>query len=243
MGRVLWYAATKPLNVIVLAIMLAAALLVTPWIALAAVPVYGVLVATTLRDPKELDRAFSPAGSLPAGTSLAGIDSPLRLRIAKLLDEHVATKQQVLALDSAPEGMTSQLDKFAAELVTAATRATDIDRYLATVDLHALVAKEREYTKLGEHSERAASAASALREQITVIKGLIERRQAFDAEIEHADAGLGVIRARLVEARAQTAAPVNLASDMTALRDRMRILTESLSEAYSPMNPNEPSGA
>ncbi len=50
--RVLLNAATKPLNVLLLAGMAAAAILTTPWVLGAAIPVYGLMIASTIRDPE-----------------------------------------------------------------------------------------------------------------------------------------------------------------------------------------------
>ena len=69
--RVLLNAATKPLNVLVLAGMAAAAIFTTPWVLAAAVPVYGLLIASTIRDPKEADRLAGAHAGPAAGREAA----------------------------------------------------------------------------------------------------------------------------------------------------------------------------
>ena len=87
--RVLLNAATKPLNVLLLAGMAAAAILTTPWVLAAAIPVYGLMIASTIRDPKETDRLVQRAEDrLPGGRrSLEGITGGLRGQVIAVLNE------------------------------------------------------------------------------------------------------------------------------------------------------------
>ena len=59
--RVVAHAATRPLNVAVLLMLVLASVLVAPWIAVAIVPVYGLLVAATVNDPRRRS-AWPPDG-------------------------------------------------------------------------------------------------------------------------------------------------------------------------------------
>ena len=47
--------------------MVAAAILTTPWVLGAAIPVYGLMIASTIRDPKETDRLVQPVAGPAAG--------------------------------------------------------------------------------------------------------------------------------------------------------------------------------
>ena len=67
--RVLVNAATKPLNVLALGAMVAIAFALNPLLLLGAAPVYGLLVAATVRDPREQARIAARAqGQLAPGT-------------------------------------------------------------------------------------------------------------------------------------------------------------------------------
>jgi hypothetical protein len=239
---VLGNAATKPLNVLVLAAMLAAAFLITPWIAAAAVPVYGLLVAATVRDPAEAERllAAKQQRALQGGArDLAALSPPLRGRVEAVLAEEREILRQAASLTVAPEGLGDEVRGLGDELVAAARRAAEIDRYLGSVDRSARAEKLADYRALSPTSPGAAQAADALAEQLRVIDELAQRRQALDEELDHVEAGLGTIRARLVQASADAVTPDRISGDVNALRMRMRVLTRSLAEAYG-QNADEP---
>lgn len=232
--RVLANAATKPLNVLALAGMSAAAILLTPWLLAAAVPVYGLMVAATIKDPKEADRLAAAADrrALPGSRRLDGITGDLRLKVIAALNEERGIVAELKRSAVAPDGVGDQVTALCDEVLETARRATDVDLYLATVDVDVLRRRAAEYDELGQHSDRARDAAGALHEQLGIVEGLIEKRVALDDEIEHVTASLGTVRARLVQTRADTSAPGVLATDVTELRERMRVMAESLSEAY-----------
>ena len=73
------------------------------------------------------------------------------------------------------------------------------------------------------------------------MEGLTARREALEVEIGRVETGLGAIRARIVQARADSAAPRGVAGDVTELRERVRVLAESLGEAYRASEPERPS--
>jgi hypothetical protein len=233
--RVVANAMTKPLNVVALCVLIAAAIVLSPWVLAAAVPVYGLLVVATVRDPAEAERLAAAAErrGLPAGgRSLAGVTGDLRLRVLGAFGQEKAILAELDKLAVAPEGMREQVVKLCDELLDVARRASDVDLYLRTVDVDALRRRAQEYHALGQASDRARSAAAALDEQAGVVEDLVAKRQALDEEIDHVEASLGTIRARIVQARSETGGATDMASDVTDLRERMRVLAESLSEAY-----------
>jgi hypothetical protein len=233
--RVLANAATKPLNVLALAGMTAASILITPWVLPAAGVVYGLMVLGTIRDPQEQAKIAAAAGraALPSpGRSLQGITGDLRMKVIAALNEERAIMTELERAPVQPEGMREQITALNDELLEFARRASEVDLYLATVDPDELQRRAKEYEELGRHSERARDAADALNEQLQVIESLGSRRIALDDEIVHVSASLGAIRARLVQARTEAAPPAVIATDVTELRDRMRAIAESLGEAY-----------
>jgi len=241
--RVVANAMTKPLNVVALAVLVAAAIVLSPWVLAAAVPVYGLLVVATVRDPAEAKRIAAAADrrGLPGGgRSLEGVTGDLRLRVLSAFGQEKAILSELDRLAVAPEGMREQVVKLGDELLEVARRASDVDLYLRTVDVGALRRRAREYHAMGQASERASSAAAALEEQASVVDDLVAKRRALDEEIDHVDASLGTIRARIVQARSETGGATGLASDVTDLRERMRVLAESLSEAYGQNDASTP---
>ena len=224
--RVLANAATKPLNVLALAAMCAVAIVTTPLVFLAAVPVYGLLVAATIRDPKEAERLAGAAdrAALPARSrTLEGITGGLRGQVIAALNEERGIGTELARSTVAPDGVAEEVAGLCDEVLDAARRASDVDLYLATVDVDGLRARSRVAT--GE-------TASALGEQLSVVEDLIGRRDALAGEIDHVAAALGTIRARLVQARATATASDPVTDDVPALRDRMRVLAQSLGEVY-----------
>ena len=110
--RVLLGAATRPLNVLVLAFMLAAAIVVSPWIALAAVPVYGLLVWTSARD----DAGPASTGPRLRSFDLQQLSPALQPRVAAARREQQAVLDELSRLEVAPEGVGSQ-SKLLSQLV------------------------------------------------------------------------------------------------------------------------------
>jgi hypothetical protein len=224
--RVLANAATKPLNVLALAVMSAVAILTDPLVFLAAVPVYGLLVAATIRDPKEAARLAGVAdrATLPGhARSLEGITGGLRGQVIAAINEERGITAELARSTVAPEGVAEEVATLCDEVLDAARRASDVDLYLVTVDVDGLRVRSR--TATGE-------TASAIGEQLSVVEDLIGRRDALADEIDHVAAALGTIRARLVQTRATTTASEPVTGDVTALRERMRVLAESLGEVY-----------
>ena len=226
--RVLLGAATRPLNVLVLAFMLAAAIVVSPWIALAAVPVYGLLVWTSARD----DAGPASTGPRLRSFDLQQLSPALQPRVAAARREQQAVLDELSRLEVAPEGVRDEVQALGADVIASARRGTELDRYLGSVDEHRLRERLRDYRVLGPGGEHASSAAAAIEEQLSVIDSLTQRRQALDDEIDNVEAGLGALRARIVQARAAATMPSGVATDIEGLRSRMRVLATSLDEAY-----------
>ena len=232
--RVLLNAATKPLNVLLLAGMVAAAILTTPWVLGAAIPVYGLMIASTIRDPRETDRLVARSQDrLPGGKrSLMGITGGLRGQVIAVLNEERGIVAELANAPVRPEGVEEAVDALCNELIVNARRASDVDLYLQSVDVADLQQRLAEYSRLGRESPRSAEAASAIKEQLDVVESLAGKRSALDEEIASLQASLGTIRARLVQARAEASPATVGAADVTELRDRMRALADGLAEAY-----------
>jgi len=234
--RVLFNAATKPLNMLVLAGMAAAAILTTPWVLAAAIPVYGLMMASTIRDPKESDRLLGQSGTaqLTSGgrRSLQGITGGLRGEVIAVLNEERGIQAELAKAPVRPDGVQEAVEALCDELIVNARRASDVDLYLQSVDVAGLQRRLAGEARQGRSSQLSADAAAAIQEQLQVIESLTQRRTAFDDEITNLQASLGTIRARLVQARAEAEPPTVGAADVTELRDRMRALANGLAEAY-----------
>jgi len=234
--RVVAHAATRPLNLAVLALMALAAVLVAPWIAVAIIPVYGLLVAATVNDPDTAARlaAGREQKQLTSGRKLDGVTGELRLRVAKALGEERRIQTELAALPAAADDLETQVRCLADDLVEVARRASVVDLYLGSVDLADVRRR---------HEAATGRTREALAEQLAVTDVLVARRAELDEEISHVEAALPAIRARLVQARMTAVAPSGLVDDVHALRERMGILAASLAEAYGSNDPTTPKGA
>jgi hypothetical protein len=238
--RIFWravgHAATRPLNLAVLAILAVASLLVAYWIAILIVPVYGLLVAATVNDPKTAERlaAGREQKQLTGGRRLDGVTGDLRLRVATALGEEGRIQKELAALPAAGDDLSTQVRCLADDLVEVARRASAVDLYLGSIDLADVRRR---------HDAASGPAREALAEQLAVCDVLVAKRAELDEEIAHVEAALGAMRARLVQSRLAAVAPTGMEGDVTALRQRMGILAASLAEAYGGADPPTPKGA
>jgi hypothetical protein len=237
LGRVLVNAATKPLNVLVLGVFAAVALVVNPWLLVAAPVVYGALVAATVRDPREQARiARAEEARLvdsARGRDLGAVRPPLREPILAALADEQRIHAELSTGTIAPAGLGDDVTALCDDLVRVAARGSAIDEYLASVDEGDLRRRAAEYGALRDPSARVRDAVAALREQLAVIDSLRARRAELDAEVLRIQASLGTIRARLVQARTggDTA---DLGADVGTLRERVRALVDAFAEAQRP---------
>ena len=170
-----------------------------------------------MRDPDEAQRLLGlddPPKELTASTDLTGLSPDLRVRVEAVLREEQAILVELETLPFVPDGAREQVVALAGDLVETARRASDVDRYLETVDADALRAREAGCRARAETSDRAAAAAEACAEQLEVVEGLTARREALEVEIGRVETGLGAIRARIVQARADSAAPRGVSGDV-----------------------------
>jgi hypothetical protein len=227
--RSLARAAARPLNLAVLAVLLVIAVVAAPWVIALAIPVYGVLVAASYRPPQSVPAATP---GLPGAEELDGLGPGLRPRIRRSLAEQAAIVRQLAALPVQPAGLSAQVEQLGRELVAAARRASDVDDYLRGVDAGALRARLAAQQERAGQSIPAGHAAAALAEQVQLLEGLTARRRALEDELDHVDAVLGAIRARLVTASLGLDEAGRLREEVDDLRELVTALADGLAEAY-----------
>src|SRR3954462_8584120 len=142
--------------------MAAAAILTTPWVLGAAIPIYGLMIASTIRDPKETDRLVRRSeAQLPGGKrSLAGITGGLRGQVIAVLNEERGIIAELAKAPVRPEGIQEAVDALCNEMTVNARGASDVDLYLQSIDVADLQRRLAEYSRLGRESPRSAEAAS-----------------------------------------------------------------------------------
>jgi hypothetical protein len=220
--RSLARAAARPLNLAVLAILLIIAF-PFPWVLALAIPVYGVLVAASYRPPQSVPAASKETLPEP---ELDGVSPELRPRVRHALNEQQAILRQLATLPVQPAGLARQVQRLGRDVLAAGRRVSEVDDYLRGVDPAALRAR------LAAQEQRAGKAAPALAEQVELVESLTVRRQALDDELEHVDAVLGTIRARLVTAGLGLDEAGRLSDEVDDLREIVGALADGLAEAY-----------
>jgi hypothetical protein len=230
-------AATKPLNIIVPVVLVVLAILIQPWLALAAIPVYAALVTTTLRDPKEVDRLLGRGSEArrvgPSAQQVDTLPGDLQLPLRSALDQQRAILE---LLPTMPEGMADpklaeDLPRLLADMLKAASGARDIDSYLQSQDVSSLRVQAADAERDGRHD-----VAATLRENLEVIAHLQKTRDALADRLSSMASSLSIIRGRLVQAKT-TAQPVDVTGDISDLRDRARTLAEGVQEAFADAGP------
>jgi hypothetical protein len=232
-------AATKPLNLLVPAVLIAVAIIVQPWLVLAAPPVYAALVITTLRDPQQVDRLLGrSAGRAALGAGDAAraaerqiplLPSDLRAPLLSALEHQQAILELLPTLPAgmADASLTEDLPRVVADMLRAAASARDIDAYLDTQDPRAL---ERRIASA--RADGRADVAATLQENLDVVGNLGRTRAALSDRLASMASSLSIVHGRLVQAKA-SAQPVDVTDDVTELRDRARTLAEGVQEAFA----------
>jgi hypothetical protein len=195
------------------------------WLVFAAVVVYAFLVAVSVGQADE-----AVEGPATPGRQVDDLPPELAARVRTALDEEQAVLDELTRFPLAEPGLSEQVRALADELCAIASRAGEVDRYLSSIDVDAL--RERVVAR--------GSSADARAEQLTVVEGLVRRRAELDGELEHVEAALAAMHAQLVAAHAAEARPDTLAGEVNDLRTRMRVLSESLAEAYEHRAPGGP---
>ncbi len=226
--RIVWNAATKPLNLLVAAVVEGGGILLqSTLVDVAAVPVYALLVAATIGDPKESERLATRASrqsTSGARRPLDGVTGTIRGQVIAVLNEQRAIESELARSPGVRDDVAGEVAALCDEVVANARRASEMELYLASVDVPDLRARAATTSK--------GPAVDALAEQLAVVDSFTEARAAFDREIEAVAASLAAVRGRLVQARIAATPTTSVNADVAGLRERMRILATSLVEAY-----------
>lgn len=219
-------AATRPLNLIGAAGMVAAAIVLGFHVGVALL-VYALLVVASIVDIRS---AGIDPGSYSAREVLLTLPPQLRTRISGVLSVADDIRVDLDLLDVEPTGVRDGLDQLSITLLETAQRAHDVDEYLRTVSRDDLEQQLAAVRRRGDGDDVQRSTADALAEQLAVIEGLADRRSQLDSQIEQIAASLGVIKARVVQARVESAGQIEVEAELGELRDRTRALAESFAE-------------
>ncbi len=240
-------AATKPLNVAVLGVLIVVGIVLNLVVVVGAIAIaaYLVLVALTFFDAEEAERvgnelrggrrAASTAPALDVGT----LDPRIGALVQQARETAAGIREAIAQADHPFDDVATDVDALVAAMDTSARRAQLISTTLAGQaragqDVAGL---ERTIADLRGRADDADVRAlvADLEAQREATKRLADRLERFEVGMQRICASLGLLRTRLVEMSAseEEAAQRELARQSRELRERTDLLAEAMAEVFA----------
>ena len=236
-------ALSQPFNVLLLAGVLIAGLLLDLFLPVLAVGlvVYGIAAARTYFDEDEANRVLErERGRRRKALERPRVDpSLLAPEVGALVQAaHERRERIVAAIERAElpyDEVTSEVDRFVGAIEQTAARAELLYEALADTPPATVEARLREV----EGQPDRAELKQALSEQLAVQQRMGAQLQRFYDQMERLLVELDTVRANLVSVSASTDADnqQQLAADVRGLREEVGALAEGMSEAYEAPRP------
>jgi hypothetical protein len=236
----------RPFNVLLLAAMLAAGVILQVFLPLlpVALVVYGIAAARTYFDEEQADRVLErERGERRKELKRPALDrESLPEPIGKLLDlAHHSEARIRDAIERAdlPYGeVSAEVDRFVRDMDVAAARAQLLHEALSESP-PAWV--EQRLGQVRGDPEKAELVA-ALENQLAVLHRMEGQLRRFYTEMERMLVELETVRANLVSVSASTEAAnqKRLASDVRGLREELSAVADGMSEAYEEPSASQP---
>jgi hypothetical protein len=226
-------ALTKPLNVLVPAVVVvAASLLGAAWLVAVAGVCWLALAAVTFFDEDEAARvgARRRAGGRPvraaAQADPAALSPPIRSRLEAALAAQGAIRAAVVESELPLGDVVEEIDTLVTALEAQALRAQRIDEFLAHRSPESLRRRIAE--------ERSPPVAAALDAQLQALTRLRQRHADLLAEMDHVVASLETVHAEVlaVEGVDDVIERRAVASQVLQLRTNVQLVSEGLEEAF-----------
>jgi hypothetical protein len=233
----------SPVNVLLLAGMLIAGLLLNVFAILlpVALVVYGIAAARTYFDEDEANKVLERERAERRKDLEAGRLDPDTLAepIARLLSGALERERRVRdAIERAElpyEEVSAEVDRFVREMEGTAARAQLLWEALA--ENHPNFVEDRLNEVRGQAGKEEL--VKALEAQLAVLRRMEGQLQRFFTEMERVLVELDTVRGNLVSVSASTEAAnqQRLAADVRELRDEVGALAEGMNEAYEQPRP------
>ena len=234
-------AATRPFNVAILVITMAAATLVGGGVLVAllvALVVYAVACTRTFLDEDEADRVLGrergrrkelAAKAVPQ-LDVAPLAPPIRDHVLDAREREQRIRDAIARADLPYEEVSAEVDGFVRAMESTAVRAQSL--YEALVD----TPPERVAARLAQVKDDPAKRelADALRHQLRVQQRMADQLGRFFDEMERMLVELDTVRGSLISVSAAegSAAQRELAGEVRGLRERMGTVADGMTEAY-----------
>jgi chromosome segregation ATPase len=236
----------RPFNVVLLAAMLTAGLVLDVLLPLlpVALVVYGIAAARTYFDEeqadkvlererverrKELERPALDRESLP---------EPIRKLLEVAHHREARIREAIERADLPYEEVSAEVDRFVRDMDFAAARAQLLHDALS--ETPAAWVEQRLHQVRGDPEK--AELAAALDHQLAVLRRMEGQLRRFYTEMERMLVELETVRANLVSVSASTEAEnqKRLAGEVRGLREELSTVAEGMSEAYEEPAPTQP---
>jgi hypothetical protein len=231
-------ALTQPFNVVLLAAILIAGLLLEAFLPVLAVGlvVYGIAAARTYFDDDEANKVLERERAKQRASLEAGRLDPRTLaepvgRLLMAAHQREARIRDAIERAELPyEEVSAEVDRFLRAMEDGARRAQLL--YEALAETPPSVVERRLGEVEGDPSK--AELANALQTQLAVLRKMETQLQRFYDEMERVLVELDTVRGNLVSVSASTerANQERLAGDVRALREEVGAVAAGMSEAY-----------
>ena len=237
-------ALTKPVNVIVPAIVVVAGLVIgASWLVAVAAVVYVVLAAMTFFDEDEAravgDRAY---GRKRPGKGRAAIDpgrlaAPIAAQLSAALEAEARIRRAIDTADLPLEDLGTEVSGLLSELDKTAGRAQLVYDYLAAQNSNAVTARLGQLQDSGATDDLTKQTIAALTEQLDTQRKMKSQLERYYGEMEQTVAALNTIDAQIVQMSVASGDTADDEQQLTGrvrdLREQVNALTEGMGEAYA----------
>jgi hypothetical protein len=232
-------ALSKPINVVVPAAVIVAALLIgVTWLIAVAAVVYVVLAVLTFFDEGEADKVGRRVygdradGSRAPRLDVRALAPPIARQVQAARDCETRIEETIERSDLAFAEVEGEVDSLVRAVELIAQRAQRIYDYLATQDLNAIDSRVAQLQSAGDPS--SAAIVKALGEQRGALVELQNQLTSFYARIEQLVASLGTVNSQLVRmsVASEEEDQAELAEQVRGLREQVDALSAGMKEAY-----------
>jgi chromosome segregation ATPase len=227
-----------PFNILLLAVMLIAAILVTTWVLPVAAVVYLAGAARTYFDEDAANKVLERERAehrkrLEAGRVSSKPEDfapPIRQLIEQARTREARIRDAIARAELPYDEVADEIDRFVAAMESTATRAQLLWEALSDTPPERVEARIAQLR--GDPAE--AELVEALTTQLTTLQRMEKQLARFFSEMERILVELDTVRSQLVSVSASTesAQQTELAADVRALRERVGASAEGMAAAF-----------